>query len=107
MGYSKKIEQLTNQHDALDAETKDLQQLRDNGEQLARDVDEKRILLEGINKKIDSLSDKEAEADKVIHDIRSKIDLYSRLDDFVDYGMYEMPQYLYETSERYALEIRK
>lgn len=103
----KKIEQLTNQHDALDAETKDLQQLRDNGEQLARDVDEKRILLEGINKKIDSLSDKEAEADKVIHDIRSKIDLYSRLDDFVDYGMYEMPQYLYETSERYALEIKK
>ena len=106
-GLQKKIEQLTNQHDALDAETKDLQQLRDNGEQLARDVDEKRILLEGINKKIDSLSDKEAEADKVIHDIRSKIDLYSRLDDFVDYGMYEMPQYLYETSERYALEIKK
>ena len=67
----------------LDAETKDLQQLRDNGEQLARDVDEKRILLEGINKKIDSLSDKEAEADKVIHDIRSKIDLYSRLDDLL------------------------
>ena len=106
-GLQKKIEQLTNQHDALDAETKDLPQLRDNGEQLARDVDEKRILLEGINKKIDSLSDKEAEADKVIHDIRSKIDLYSRLDDFVDYGMYEMPQYLYETSERYALEIKK
>ena len=106
-GLQKKIEQLTNQHDALDAETKDLQQLRDNGEQLARDVDEKRILLEGINKKIDSLSDKEAEADKVNHDIRSKIDLYSRLDDFVDYGMYEMPQYLYETSERYALEIKK
>ena len=38
-GLQKKIEQLTNQHDALDAETKDLQQLRDNGEQLARDVD--------------------------------------------------------------------
>ena len=53
------------------------------------------------------MQDAETEADKHIHAIQAKVDLYSRIDDFVDYGMYEMPDYLYETSERFALEIKQ
>jgi hypothetical protein len=31
--------------------------------------------------------------------------LYSRLDEFVEYGHFELPDYLYETGERFAAEI--
>ncbi len=34
------------------------------------------------------------------------IDLYSRLDEYTAHGHFEMPQYLYETSTRYAEEIK-
>ena len=68
---------------------------------------EKQDRLRKIEEKIASVQDAETEADKHIHAIQAKVDLYSRIDDFVDYGMYEMPDYLYETSERFALEIKQ
>lgn len=34
------------------------------------------------------------------------IDLYSRLDEYTSHGHFEMPQYLYETSTRFAEEIK-
>ena len=37
----------------------------------------------------------------------SKIDVYSRIDEFVDVGHYEIPAYLYETSARFAEEIKR
>lgn len=36
----------------------------------------------------------------------AKIDLYSRVDEFVDYGHFETPEYLYETAERFSAEIK-
>ena len=95
------------QHTALDAETKDLQALAGREQELAASVAEKQDKLRGIEEKIASVQDAETEADKHIHAIQAKVDLYSRIDDFVDYGMYEMPDYLYETSERFALEIKQ
>jgi myosin heavy subunit len=38
--------------------------------------------------------------------ILSRIDLYSRVDEFTSVGHYEEPRYLYETSLRYADEIK-
>ena len=94
-------------HTALDAETKDLQTLAGREQELAASVAEKQDRLRKIEEKIASVQDAETEADKHIHAIQAKVDLYSRIDDFVDYGMYEMPDYLYETSERFALEIKQ
>lgn len=34
------------------------------------------------------------------------VDLYSRLDEYTGHGHFEIPQYLYETSNRYAEEIK-
>ena len=94
-------------HTDLDAETKDLQALAGREQELAASVAEKQDRLRKIEEKIASVQDAETEADKHIHAIQAKVDLYSRIDDFVDYGMYEMPDYLYETSERFALEIKQ
>ncbi len=37
----------------------------------------------------------------------AKLDLYSRIDEFVDQGMFDMPTYLYETSARFSEEIKR
>lgn len=95
------------QHAALNAETEELQALAGRERELTVSVEEKLRRLQEIEEKIASVQGAEAEADKCIHDIQAKVDLYSRIDDFVDYGMYEMPNYLYETSERFALEIKQ
>lgn len=42
-----------------------------------------------------------------VHDLKSDLDLYSRIADFVDFGHFEDPEYLYETSARYAEEIKR
>lgn len=83
-----KLADLKSEFSKLDTETKDLQELKELASELT-------------NQK-ESIKQKTAE----LNALESKIDLYSRLDDFVGYGFYEMPEYLYETSERFALEIK-
>lgn len=103
----KTLENKKEEYNSLDNETKSLQELKENSENISNELKNKQHQLADVLNKIDSVKDKEKEADETIHAIRSKMDLYSRLDDFVDYGIYEMPEYLYETSERYAIEIKK
>lgn len=103
----KTLDNKKEEYNSLDNETKSLQKLKENSENISNELKNKQHQLADVLNKIDSLKDKEKEADEAIHTIRSKMDLYSRLDDFVDYGIYEMPKYLYETSERYAIEIKK
>lgn len=98
---------LEEQRATLDAETKDLQDLRHREQEIAHSLEEKSTLLSTTLSRLQSIESEEQTANEKIHTLRSKIDLYSRIDDFVDYGHYEMPQYLYETSERFALEIKK
>ena len=90
----------------INAATQHLQAMAGQEQQLMAAVSAKQAELQSIEEKIASVQGAEAEADKHIHAIQAKIDLYSRIDDFVEYGMYEKPEYLYETSERYAIEIK-
>jgi DNA repair exonuclease SbcCD ATPase subunit len=99
--------ELQTTYDELDEETKALQDLRERENALTLSLQEKTQTLKNMEEKIASVRGREAEADKRIHAFQSKIDLYSRLDEFVEYGMYEMPEYLYETSERFAIEIKR
>ncbi len=98
---------LQERHAALDAETQTLQVLASREQELDASLAAKQRRLDDMEAKIASLQSLEEEADRQIHAIQAKVDLYSRIDDFVDYGMYEMPEYLYETSERFAIEIKK
>ena len=41
-----------------------------------------------------------------LQDLKSEIDLYTRIEDFVAFGIFETPEYLHEMPERYEAEIR-
>jgi len=75
-------------------------------------ANEIREILQNGQSRIDALKSQIAEQSKVgelmkseTQQIKSELDLYSRLMDFVDFGLFEEPQYLHETSERYKAEI--
>lgn len=98
---------LKKEYHELETSTRELKELRSNSELIANEAKEKQAQLQSIIIKIDSIKEREQFADAQIHAFQSKVDLYSRLDDFVDYGFFERPEYLYETSERFAIEIKK
>lgn len=74
--------------------------------QITNDLELKEKRLAQINEKVLYLEATEREADIKINDIKSKIDLYERIDDFVDYGFFEEPEYLYDISDKYVSEIK-
>lgn len=90
----------------IDASTKDLQELRTNAnairDQLAKDTK----TLDAVR---NELQDKEAATEQqqaALNKVLGLIDLYSRVDEYVAYGHYETPDYLFDTSERFAAEIK-
>jgi hypothetical protein len=102
-------ERVTNakvQFDAIDAATKDLQELRTNANAIREQLIHDKLVLEAVEK---NLHDKEVlakERQAALNKVISLIDLYSRVDEYVAYGHYETPDYLFETSERFAAEIK-
>lgn len=79
----------------IDKETIKLQHLKKQ----AQEIDKKILKWEEIKSLY--IEDKEK-----LQNLQSKIDLYSRIDEFIEYGFFENPQFLYETSERFTVEIR-
>ena len=59
-----------------------------------------------INKVIQQLETKRGSQESLLHELMTKLDLYTQIEGFVDHGHFEMPEYLYETSERFAEEIK-
>ncbi|MFI3271993.1 MAG: DUF4041 domain-containing protein [Pseudomonadota bacterium] len=97
---------LESDKERLDRETKELQELQNNEQSLRNSINTKNAELTNILDKIESVVPQQVIADNTIQEICSRVDLYSRMDEFVSYGIYETPEYLYETSERFALEIK-
>ncbi|RTK00129.1 DUF4041 domain-containing protein [Campylobacter jejuni] len=60
------------------------------------------------NLKIEMTLEKELD-EKIgkMQDLKEELDLYSRLDNLKSYGMFERPEYLFETSIRYEEQIRQ
>ncbi|EDM67820.1 hypothetical protein PE36_17685 [Moritella sp. PE36] len=96
----------TKELDRVRIETVELQELKKNEKQLLEcvqlhtsaisklKVDEEKLVL--------SLSNLGAEQEELMR----MLDLYSRLDEYTSCGHFEMPDYLYETSVRFAEEIK-
>jgi len=80
----------------LKQESKDIFALRDRADELTKIVTERTSELEAMQ-----------EAYNELQQLKSELDLYSRIEKFVDYGLFEEPEYLYETSERFAIEIQR
>jgi hypothetical protein len=94
-------------YEELNEETADLQQLRLNAKTIASDMESNKLILSDINKQLEELkSTTKLKADE-LQTIMLKVDVYSRIEQLVDHGHYEMPEYLYETSARFAEEIKR
>jgi len=91
----------------VDNETKELQKLKAKANQLQEFVIKKSKQLKDTLSDIESKKGEIESLDKQQQQIMSNIDLYSRLEEFVEYGLFEMPDYLYETSARFAEEIKR
>lgn len=81
--------------DSINSRTVRLQQLEENASKLEEKERKLKASVEILN-----------EQQSRLNDIVSKIDLYSRIDEFTSVGHFETPDYLYETSKRYADEIK-
>ncbi len=88
-------------------ETKELQDLKENAGQLKAQLEESSKQLEEISVDIESKEDRLDTLDGQLHQLMSKVDLYSRVDEFVEHGLFEEPEYLFETTERFAEEIKR
>lgn len=108
--YLKEIEvnitQAQNDFNKIDYETKELQKLRENVDEMKEQLVFSSHQLEVV---AEEKASKEAKLDSLkneIHEMLSKIDLYARVEEFVDHGIFEEPQYIFETSARFSEEIK-
>lgn len=90
----------------IDVETKDLQQLKNNSDLIRKNLEEDTQSLKILHENIELNSLEFDESNSILHSLMSKIDLYSRINDFVDVGHYEEPTYLFETSLSFQQEIK-
>jgi len=91
----------------IEARTKELVELEARADEIHDLLENGGSRLEAVKAQIQQ---KEADSEEVareIQQLQSDLDLYSRLMEFVDFGIYEEPEYLHETSERYKVEIKR
>jgi hypothetical protein len=100
------LELATKRHQQIDAETKDLQVLRGREQELSDSIRSQMQKAASIKKAIQQLETKRDSQEVLLHELMTKLDLYTPIEGFVDHGHFEMPEYLYDTSERFAEEIK-
>src|SRR6056297_134731 len=100
------LEQANSEYRRVDAETKELQALRAKEQNLTESVRTSMQKVALISGEITRL-EKDCEIKSAsLHELLAKLDIYCRVEEFVDHGHFEMPEYLYETSDRFAEEIK-
>ncbi|WP_417835320.1 DUF4041 domain-containing protein [Thalassospira tepidiphila] len=91
----------------IKSETAELRQLKDSEGALIEAVkclkEEHGEISQNIENARIQLSNIKSEMSELV----PQLDLYSRLEDFVSYGHFETPDYLFETTERFEEEIRR
>lgn len=104
--YQQRISDSEEKFSRIDAETKELQQLKTQSDSLSAQVKSDSESVERLRAEISGLSSDKGTAEEDLHAVMSKLDLYSRLEEFVEFGHFETPDYLYETSARFVEEIK-
>ncbi|MCC3857344.1 DUF4041 domain-containing protein [Vibrio parahaemolyticus] len=90
----------------VNAETAELQDLKGQDDSLKLSIQEQQALLDTAKSTLVVLNANIEKGELDLNELMGDIDLYSRLDEYTAHGHFEMPQYLYETSTRYAEEIK-
>ena len=97
----------TKELEKIDLETKELQELKTNSDKIRLDLDESTSKLKSILSEIENITATHNSKSSELSQLMSKLDLYSRIDDLVENGHFEIPEYLYETSARFVEEIKR
>lgn len=92
--------------DKINEETAELQALKGQDATLKQSIQEQHVTLESTKSKLNELNSSIEKGELDLEELMGDIDLYSRLDEYTAHGHFEMPQYLYETSTRFAEEIK-
>ncbi|CZF83239.1 DUF4041 domain-containing protein [Grimontia marina] len=92
--------------DKINSETAELQALKGQDDALKQSIQELQATLESSKSTLDDLNSSIDKGELDLEELMGDIDLYSRLDEYTSHGHFEMPQYLYETSARFAEEIK-
>ncbi|EGR0128920.1 DUF4041 domain-containing protein [Vibrio vulnificus] len=90
----------------INDETAELQNLKGQDDSLKLSIKQQTEHLELTKKNLSDLYASVEQGEIELEDLMGDIDLYSRLDEYTSHGHFEMPQYLYETSTRFAEEIK-
>ncbi|KLN65297.1 DUF4041 domain-containing protein [Vibrio europaeus] len=90
----------------INEETAELQALKGQDIALKQSIQEQQATLESTKSTLDELNSSIEKGEFALEELMGDIDLYSRLDEYTAHGHFEMPQYLYETSTRFAEEIK-
>lgn len=101
IGLSKK------KFEKIDTETKDLQELKINADKINLEIEGNTKKLKLILSEIESMSSKHESNSGELSQLMSKLDLYTRIEDLVENGHFEIPEYLYETSARFVEEVKR
>lgn len=94
------------EYDVIDAATKDLQELRSNANAIREQLTSDTSALEAVKRELQDTEAVTKDRQAALNKVLGLIDLYSRIDEYVAYGHYETPDYLFKTSERFAAEIK-
>jgi predicted RNase H-like nuclease (RuvC/YqgF family) len=91
----------------INLDTQRLQDLKKNADSIKQNLNNDTSSLEELRNELSSASETLKQENKKLYALMSKIDLYSRINEFVDVGHYETPTYLYQTSARFVVEIKR
>jgi hypothetical protein len=100
------LDKARTEYSNLNAETKKLQVLKANATKLAEFVRSSKKAALQNKEQLETQQKQLAISNQQLHDMMARIDVYSRLDEYTQAGHYETPEYLYETAERFQVEIK-
>lgn len=95
-----------NTYSSLFKETKHLRELEENHLQIKSDLESSRTELLRLNEDCIKAANEFEQTKINITNIARKADLYSRLDEQIKVGHFQLPEYIYETSDRFKEEIK-
>ena len=100
------LDKLTTNLESKKSELSKLLELEKNENELQTKYENTKIDLSKIETDINSLKEKEDEISSNLSSIKQDLSIYQPINDLMDVGFFNEPEYLFETSERFKEEIK-
>lgn len=104
---AKRLQTREEQFKVVNEQTKELQALAGREAELKASVISQMKMAGAVKQQLQKIEADRVAAEAKLNTLLRKIDLYTPVDEMIDHGHFETPDYLYETSERYAIEIKE